>query len=184
MLLASNWREVEMLPALAEAWGASAVVVNNLSFIADAALYEESLFARPDLWPQVLELLETVRAQATARGIAFHYYRPDAPNPYAQCTERVLTTCFVSWRGDVAPCVLTNLGFKADAAPKHYFQGRSYPVESCVFGNVNETTLDVIWKSKAARIFRAAFERRLSRKELSQEQLPPWCRRCYKIHEL
>jgi MoaA/NifB/PqqE/SkfB family radical SAM enzyme len=37
MLLASNWRELDALPALAEAWGASEVVVNNLSFVADPA---------------------------------------------------------------------------------------------------------------------------------------------------
>lgn len=183
MLLASNWQELAGLPALAEAWGTSEVVVNNLSFIADQTLQQESLFERPDLWQRVLELVETVRAQAEARGIRLHYYHPDAREPHAQCTEHVLTSCFVSWRGDVSPCVLTNHSIRPGAAPVYFFRGQAYPVESLVFGNVNETPFHAIWNSAEARAFRAAFERRLSAKRPDADDLPVPCRHCYKLFD-
>jgi MoaA/NifB/PqqE/SkfB family radical SAM enzyme len=183
MLLASNWRELEGLPALAEAWGASEVVVNNLTFIADPALQPESMLERPDLWPSVLELLETVREQAAAHGVALHYYRPDTREPHALCTEHVLTACFVSWQGDVAPCVLTNHSIKHGNTATHYFRGRAYPVERCVFGNVNETTFDAIWNSSEACAFRAAFKRRRKHKRPGTDDLPESCERCYKLYE-
>jgi MoaA/NifB/PqqE/SkfB family radical SAM enzyme len=183
MLFASSWRELEALPALAEAWGASEVVVSNLSFIPDPALQQESLFERSDLWPPVLDLLETVREQAAARGIALYYYRPDAREPHALCTEHVLNACFVSWQGDVAPCVMTNQSIKPGSMPTHYFRGRSHPVESCVLGNVNEKTFDAIWDSAEARAFRAAFARRQKRKHPGTDDLPAPCRHCYKLYE-
>ncbi len=183
MLLASGWRELEGLPALAEAWGAREVVVNNLSFIADPAQQQESLFERPDLWAPVLEQIETVREEAARRGIRLHYYRPDRTEPHALCTENVLNACFVSWQGDVAPCVLSNHSIKAGAAPVHYFRGQSYPVANCVFGNVNETPFEAIWKSDAARAFRAAYVRRQKREHPGTDGLPEPCRHCYKLYE-
>lgn len=183
MLMASNWQEVADLPALAEAWGASEVVVNYLSFIADPAQQPEALFDCPELWQPVLERLENVQTDAKARGIALHYYRPDRREPHAECTEHVLRACCVSWQGDVAPCVLTNHSFKAGAAPTHYFRGQAYPVGRCVFGNVNDIPFEDIWKSKAAHDFRAAFERRLKRKHPGTDDLPEPCRHCYKLYE-
>jgi len=183
MLFASNWQEVTGLPALAEAWGANEVVVNYLSFIPEAALQPEALFDRPELWQPVLERLETVRADAKARGIALHYYRPDRREPHAECTEHVRRAVFVSWQGDVAPCVLTNHSLKPGAAPVHYFRGQGYPVGRCVFGNVNQTPFEDIWMSEAARDFRAAFERRLKRKHPGTDDLPESCQHCYKLYE-
>jgi MoaA/NifB/PqqE/SkfB family radical SAM enzyme len=183
MLLASNWQEVANLPALAETWGANEVVVNYLSFLPDPALQPESLFDRSELWQPVLEQLATVQADAQARGIALHYYRPDRSEPHAECTEHVRKAVFVSWQGDVAPCVLTNHSLKAGATPVHYFRGQSYPVGSCVFGNVNEASFEAIWKSDAARTFRDAFERRLKKKRPGTDDLPESCKHCYKLYE-
>jgi MoaA/NifB/PqqE/SkfB family radical SAM enzyme len=183
MLMASNWQEVADLPALAEAWGASEVVVNYLSFLPDPALQPEALFDRPELWQPVLERLVAVQAGAQARGVDLHYYRPDRREPHAECTEHVRTSCFVSWQGDITPCVLTNHSLKAGAAPTHYFRGHSHPVGRCVFGNVNDTPFEAIWKSDVARAFRDAFERRLKRKRPGTDDLPESCRHCYKLYE-
>ena len=183
MLLASNWRELEGLPALAEDWGVSEVVVNNLTFIADPALQQESLFERPDLWPPLLELVEAVREDAASRGIKLYFYRPDTREPHALCTEHVLKACFVSWRGDVAPCVLTNHSLKPGTSATHWFHGNAWPVERCVFGNVNETAFDAIWNSYQARAFRAAYEQRQQHKHPGWDGLPKACRHCYKLYE-
>jgi MoaA/NifB/PqqE/SkfB family radical SAM enzyme len=183
MLMASNWQELADLPALAEAWGASEVVVKYLSFIPEADLQPEALFDRPDLWQPVPEQLEAARDDARARGIALHYDRPDNSQPHAQCPEHVLDACFVSWQGDVAPCVLTNHSLEAGTTPIHYFRGQSYPVGRCVFGNVNETPFDAIWGSAAARDFRAAYRWRAKRKRPGTDRLPESCRHCYKLYE-
>jgi MoaA/NifB/PqqE/SkfB family radical SAM enzyme len=183
MLLAANRQELEGLPALAESWGASEVVVNNLSFVASAELQQESLFERPELWPETLDALERAKRDAAARGIGLFYYRPDRREPHALCTEHVLTSCFVSWRGDVAPCVLTNHSIKPGSAAMHHFRGRAYAVEDCVFGNVNEMAFDAIWNSTAAREFRVAFERRTRDERPGVEGLPEPCRHCYKMYE-
>ena len=183
LLLASNWREIDGLPALADAWGASEVVVNNLSYVPDPALQQETLFERPDLWSAVLERVEFAREQAAARGIALHFYRPDAPEPHALCTEHVLAACLVSWQGNVAPCVMTHHSLKPGATASHSFRGQRYPASACVFGNVNETPFAAIWKSDAARRFRAAFERREKREHPGTDDLPEPCLHCYKLYE-
>jgi len=158
-------------------------VVNNLSYIADPALQQEALFERPDLWSPVLDRVEIAREQAAARGIALYFYRPDRREPHALCSEHVLSACFVSWRGDVAPCVLTNHSLKPGATATHYFRGQGYPVNACVFGNVNETPFGAIWKSDAARSFRTALKRREKHKHPGTDNLPEPCRHCYKLYE-
>jgi MoaA/NifB/PqqE/SkfB family radical SAM enzyme len=183
MLFASNWRDVEALPALAQNWGVSQVVVNNLSFIGSVALEKESLFERPDLWEPALEALENAKQRAAALGIDFYYYRPDRQKPHAICTENVLRACFVSHRGDVSPCVLTNFSVREGTAPSHFFRGRALPVQRFVFGNLRHRTLSEIWHSARARAFCAVFERRLSRQHGFENELPEPCRHCYKLFE-
>jgi MoaA/NifB/PqqE/SkfB family radical SAM enzyme len=183
MLLASNWREVEALPVLAQRWGAKQVVVNNLSFICNAALEKESLFERPDLWEPAISVLEDAQQRAAALKIDFYYCRPDRQEPHAVCTENVLRSCFLSYRGDVSPCVLTNLSTRQGSTPTCSFRGRAYPVERLVFGNVRKQSLDEIWHSTQARAFRTAFELRLKRRHPVPRDLPLPCRQCYKLLE-
>jgi MoaA/NifB/PqqE/SkfB family radical SAM enzyme len=181
MLLASNWREVEALPEIACKWGASQVVVNNLSFICSAAVEKESLFERPDLWEPVLEMLEGAKLRAAALGVDLYFCRPDRLEPHPICTENVLRSCFVSHRGDVSPCVLTNVSSRKGIALSHLLRGRAFPVEPLLFGNVCQQTLTDIWHSAQARAFRAAFERRLAHQHPGE--LPDPCRHCYKLFE-
>ncbi len=183
MLLASNWRDVEALPTLAQNWGVSQVVVNNLSFICSAAVEKESLFERPDRWDPALAVLEGAKLRAAALGIDLSYYRPDRQEPHAICTENVLRACFVSYRGDVSPCVLTNFSVRKGTAPNHLFRGRSFPIERFVFGNLHHQTLSEVWHSARARAFRAVFERRLTRQHAFENELPEPCRHCYKLFE-
>ena len=184
MLLASNWHELELLPALAHSWGVSQVVVNNLNYICSSEVEKESLFERPDLWEPVLEALVAAEQRAGALGIELYYHRPDNRDCRSACTENVLRSCFVSHRGDVSPCVLTNFSIREASAPSHFFRGRAHPVELLVFGNVHRQDLGEIWDSAQARAFRAAFERRLTQQRPDPSELPAPCRRCYKLFEL
>jgi MoaA/NifB/PqqE/SkfB family radical SAM enzyme len=183
MLLRSNWQELGQLPLLAAQWGVSQIVVSHLNLIGSEEMLEESLLAHPELWPEVVARLEITRQEASDKGIALHYHMPDLENPCPLCTENVLRTCFVSYRGDVSPCVMTNLSVKGGAAPLHYFQDQAYALENLAFGNINETSLREIWNAKEARGFRADFEKRLGMKAPGMRYLPAPCQHCYKLLE-
>ena len=183
MLLKSNWQELHQLPALAGEWGISQIVVNNLSFIGNAAMQEESLLLQPELWPEVNVALESAKKDAESQGINLHYYRPHLEEPCTICTENVLKACFVSYRGDVSPCVMTNISLQPGETVEYWFQNKTYQVENYVFGNINEHSLPEIWKNKKAHEFRGAFEQRLSMEHPGAHQLPTPCRHCYKLLE-
>jgi MoaA/NifB/PqqE/SkfB family radical SAM enzyme len=127
--------------------------------------------------------LETAKRRAGALGIDLYYYRPDRQDPHATCTENVLHSCFVSYRGDVSPCVLTNLSIREGTAANHLFRGRPFPVERFVFGNLRNQTLSDIWQSARARAFRAVFEQRLRQQHAGGNEVPESCRHCYKLFE-
>jgi len=183
MLLRSNWREVNRLPTVAAEWGVSQIVINNLSFIGTAAMQDESLLLQPELWPEVSAALESAKKEAADQGIVLHYYRPHMKEPCAICTENVLKACFISYRGDVSPCVMTNISLRPGKTAEYWFQNKTYPVENYVFGNIGERSLPDIWKDAKARQFRAAFEERLTMEHPGTRQLPAPCRRCYKLME-
>ena len=183
MLLRSNWQEVSVLPTLASEWGVTQVVISNLSFIADVAMQDESLLLHPELWPEVKAALERAKKQAADQGILLHYHQPHLEEPCAICTENVLNACFVSCRGDVSPCVMSNISLRPGATAEYWFQNRTYPVENYLFGNIAEQSLPDIWKGAKAHQFRAAFEERLTLQHPGTHQLAAPCRRCYKLLE-
>ncbi|MEJ2177195.1 MAG: radical SAM/SPASM domain-containing protein [Gammaproteobacteria bacterium] len=183
MLLKSNWQELPQLPALASEWGINQIVVNNLSFIGNAAMQEESLLLQPELWPEVSAALESAKKEAERQGINLHYYRPHLEEQCAICTENVLKACFISYRGDVSPCVMTNISLKPGETAEFIFQNTVYPVENYLFGNISEESLPAIWKGVKAQEFRTAFEQRLTMEHPGTHQLPAPCRRCYKLME-
>ncbi|MEJ2406635.1 MAG: radical SAM/SPASM domain-containing protein [Candidatus Thiodiazotropha sp.] len=183
MLLRSNWQELSQLPTLAAEWGASQVVINNLSFIGTAAMQNESLLLQPELWPEVSAALESAKREAEQQDIVLHYYRPHMEEPCAICTENVINACFISYLGDVSPCVMTNISLRPRETAEFWFQNKTYPVENYVFGNIGERSLADIWEDVKASEFRAAFEKRLTMEHPGTHQLPDPCRRCYKLME-
>jgi MoaA/NifB/PqqE/SkfB family radical SAM enzyme len=183
MLLRSNWREVDRLVDLAARWGVTQVVVSNLTWIGTAAMQEESILERRDLWPEVTTVLERARRDASGKNIEFCYQGPGTGQPRPTCTENILKACFVSCCGDVSPCVFTNLSGLSDDRVIHYFEGRAHKVERLVFGNVRGETLPAIWNSEKARGFRQSFQTRLATDSPGTAHLPEPCRHCYKLLE-
>jgi MoaA/NifB/PqqE/SkfB family radical SAM enzyme len=183
LMTRSNWREVKELAALAAKWGASEVVISNLSLVASNEWNQESLLADPALWPQVRDALEHARKLAASEGVGLHYYEPDLSEPQRLCTENVLRSCFVSHRGDVSPCVMTNLSVYPNATFAHCLRGDSHTLERLYFGNVNRQSLPEIWRSEAALGFRRSFQRRIELEDPDPLSLPSPCRHCYKLYE-
>ena len=94
-------------------------------------------------------------------GLAFQTYRITEAIPEAACRENVPHSCFVSARGGVSPCVMTNLGLGQEAEETDRFQGEDHPIEPLTFGNVRERPLKEIWRSPPARAFRRAIQQRI-----------------------
>lgn len=183
ILLASNWRDLKDLPLLAAKWGVKQVVVSNLTFIGKEDLQGESLLNRPELWQEVRAALESAKTAAEGQGVDLQFYGPEIGEPLAVCRENVLNACFITWRGDVTPCVMTGFSLSPEQPATHYFKGNRYDVESVVFGNVNDETLHDIWISKTARIFHSHYQRRLRMPDPIGREVPLPCRHCYKLIE-
>jgi len=183
MLLHSNWQELAQLPDLAHQWGVSQIVVSNLYLIGTQTMQEESLLRHPELFSRLRDTLESTKEIAAQKDIGLHYDMPDLLKPCPVCKENVLRSCFVSYQGDVSPCVVTNLNVKDGASLTHYFEGRAYHLQKYIFGNVNERSLQEIWTSSEARQFRENFQRRLSMEEPGTSHLEAPCQQCYKLLE-
>jgi MoaA/NifB/PqqE/SkfB family radical SAM enzyme len=186
LLMAGNLQDLPHAVDLAEGWGAQAIVVSHLSPVLKAGLQEEALLAHPDRWPRVQAVLDETRVRAEARGIGFHAYGPGADGgPHPTCTENILGSCFVSARGDVSPCVSTNLGLDSHTGSGaiHWFRGHRAPLATLTFGNLNHASLKEIWHSDTAQRFRAVFRERLTRDARAVEDLPDPCRHCYKLFQ-
>jgi MoaA/NifB/PqqE/SkfB family radical SAM enzyme len=183
MLLRSNRHELAQLPVLAAEWGVSQIVVSHLNLIGSEVMQEESLLAHPGLLPEVGATLQRTKEQAAEEGIELHYHTPELENPCQLCTENVLRTCFVSYRGDVSPCVMTNLSVKDGTAPIDYFKDQAHSRENFIFGNINEHSLLEIWNSPKARRFREECEKRLGTREPGMRYLEAPCQHCYKLLE-
>lgn len=168
LLLRSNVGELEHLPALAARWGASQIVVSNLTWIPDDLQAESSLL-HPEDGPRIQEVLDAAQRDADSRGILLHHHGGGLGNPLPVCAENVLKSCFVSHRGDVSPCVFSTPGL--------------HRTEPILFGNVRETPLREIWQSDAASQFRQVFQDRLSQQHPGTHRLSAACRDCHKLRE-
>ncbi len=189
-LLRGNADELTDAVALARSWGAGQMVVSPLSLVLTRAMEEESFHADSVQGAGAAPLpasLKRAREAAEAADILFHAYRITGPAREATCRENVLRSCFVSARGDVSPCVMTNLGLAGESAARttatHRFRGQDHPLETLTFGNVRDRSLKEIWRSDAARTFRKAFERRIYQGARGSGGLPSPCRHCYKLLE-
>ena len=183
MLLQSNRHELVQLPHLAAEWGVSQIVVSNLNLIGSEVMRKESLLVHPELWPEVAASLERAKEEAAERGIELYYHTPEYRKPCPLCTENVFRTCFVSHRGDVSPCVATNLSVKEGTAPLYYFNDQAYPQENYILGNINENSLREIWNSPRASRFRTDFKKRLEMEDSGMRYLATPCQHCYKLLE-
>jgi MoaA/NifB/PqqE/SkfB family radical SAM enzyme len=181
LLLASNVHELPAVLDLAQKWGASQVVVSGLDLVLDPSLEEEALDSRPDLRPEVEARLHEARERAEALGMVLEANVVDPEGALLSCPENVLRSCFVSADGRVSPCVMAGTGVGADLGATQWIGGRSYPLESVVFGNIRERPLEEIWRSRAARKFRGIFRDRIWKGGGASEELPRICRQCRKL---
>ena len=185
MIFRSNWQDLQELPALAARWGAKQVVVSNLTFVGREDLQEENLLNRPELWGEVRAALESAKSAAAGQGVELQFYGPEVGERLATCRENVLHSCFVTYRGDVTPCVMTGFSMSPDKPARHYYQGKEYDIENLAFGNINNQSLAEIWESRSAHEFHGVYQERVMMliPDLERPEVPSPCRHCYKMIE-
>jgi MoaA/NifB/PqqE/SkfB family radical SAM enzyme len=187
LLLADNLEELPDAVSLSRHWGASQMVVSQLSLVLDPEMEEQSILTRSDLWPRARDTIHDARSRAGrgagGEGMAFHVYEWSAAEALPACPENVLRSCFVSASGLVSPCVMTNVGLTGAGGMTHRFQNASVPQETLTFGSLQEASLEEIWRSPAARAFRRAFRNRIWRGTRGSQGLPGVCTHCYKLFE-
>jgi MoaA/NifB/PqqE/SkfB family radical SAM enzyme len=134
------------------------VVISTLDFVPRRDLVAETL--RPECSEEYTELrsqLDQVVSAGAELGIETHaqLFRPGERR--LVCTENVRKALFRSADGSVSPCVFTNLPVSHATV---FVDGVERPYEPLVLGNVNESPLDALWRSKDYARFRESFHSR------------------------
>ncbi len=170
LLLRSNKDDVKQLPQMLKGLGVSEVVVSTLDFPLSRELEKEVLFPKTgEEYEDLRSYLEEVRLEGEKVGVPIHYQIGHGGRRRLLCSENIEKAVVISAAGDVHPCVFTNLSLAAEqGAPED-----TAPVERLSFGNVNEQSLDKIWRSKSYKNFRRSFY---------HDRLASPCRHCSKLY--
>jgi MoaA/NifB/PqqE/SkfB family radical SAM enzyme len=169
MLLRSGLADLERLPEALQGRDVAQVVISTLDLVAAPELARESL--RLATGPEAAEItrqLEEVTAVGARRGLTIHYGQAGAGGQ-AVCPENVLRAAVISPAGDVSPCVFTNVPVEGGL---HYVDGKPHQVQSLFFGNIENLSLQDIWRQPAYRQFRRSRRR---------GKLVDPCRHCLKL---
>jgi MoaA/NifB/PqqE/SkfB family radical SAM enzyme len=169
MLLRSGLGDVARLPDALRGLGVSEVVISTLDLVASQELMAETIKpANESEFAPLQAQLDAVKVEGERFGLRIHsgIYRPGERG--STCTENIQRALFVSADGTVSACVYANLPV-SKPVPMACHVRPCY--ERVVLGNVGQAPLRSIWRSRAYRKFRQAFE---------QGQTPAMCEGCPK----
>lgn len=199
-----NINELPAFIELAGRLGVDEVIASNLSYVAKFEDDNRRTFSLNASCREFTKSVEEARGKAEKYNLSFRVY-PQRPRSIPYCEARPLEELYISWNGDVSPCVYLNLPLKVKLIPRIY-HGRTYNVPCTSFGNVREEDLLAIWEKEAYRRFRDYFAIRMqtcyqisgythfgvtddggfkdvdeeAQRMLRQQPLPNVCRTCYK----
>ena len=160
LMLADRMDAARGLPALMDELDVDMAVVSTLDYLALPG-QKELAFApeEPDKIAAARDILESIAAEAEARGRIIHFELPgaEAVADAGGCRENVARSCYVDADGKISPCVYLNV---PDNAPVEG-TGAALPAESRrrVFGDVREEAPWDIWKKPEFAAFREALVR-------------------------
>jgi MoaA/NifB/PqqE/SkfB family radical SAM enzyme len=170
LLLRSAVASLDKLPYLLDDAGVRQVVISTLDLVLTKEHERETLSpCTMSEYEALRAKLDAVSSEARRLDIDVHYQITYSGKRRPVCTENVLRALFISADGRVSPCVFTNLPIKdapcatAEVEPT---------LQNVSFGNINESTLSEIWRTKAYALFRRAHR---------SGQFPP-CRDCPKFY--
>jgi MoaA/NifB/PqqE/SkfB family radical SAM enzyme len=158
MLLRSGLPDLARIPEALQNRGIAQVVISALDLVAAPDLESQSLalVSGPEA-ADIRHHLEELIDNAARRNL--NIYCPDlaAQGRRGECPENVLEAAVVSANGDVSPCVYTNI---PASAGHYYVRGAPRQVQSMFFGNVNDLSIQEIWRQPHYRNFRRTWKTR------------------------
>lgn len=171
LLLRSGLRDLEKMPEALRGLGISQVVISTLDLVAAPELEVEALAsvsARESF--EIMAKVENVATAAARHGITLYYSRPFSGQERPTCPENVLNALVVSAEGEVSPCVFTNV---PATGGHHCYHGMQHPLQPLVWGRVQESSLQEIWRQPDYVSFRCSF--------FQGSPFPP-CQHCLKLN--
>ncbi len=170
MLLKSDLDKLEKLPALIKDKAINELVISTLDLVCDQELSHEAIQASSEA--EMLELqsrLDQVVEKGKTFNLNVHYQFPYSHKQQV-CSENVQKAFILSANGDVIPCVLYNL-----SVPSKDFNGKlnKNPYQRLSFGNINEESIETIWRKKSYKAFRNSFY---------ALETSDFCSHCPKLH--
>ncbi len=161
ILFLKRRRNIHELPALVDLaveLGADEVIASNLTFPATLAAAAEAVYDLRAPASDDLAILDKARRRAALSGISLQIY-PLSPKRVGFCEARPMESLYITWDGDVSPCVYLTLPLKSRTLSKVY-EGKTYSIPATRFGNLKKASLFEIWDRPDYRRFREPFARR------------------------
>jgi MoaA/NifB/PqqE/SkfB family radical SAM enzyme len=170
MLLRSGLPDLARLPEALQGRGIAQVVISTLDLVAAPELESQSLaLVSGSEAAEIRHRLQELTDIGARKNLTIHCPDLAAQDQREVCPENVLQAAVVSANGDVSPCVYTNI---PTLAGKYYFRGAPRQVRSMSFGNVNDLSIQEIWRQPLYRNFRLTWKTR---------DLAKTCRNCLKL---
>jgi MoaA/NifB/PqqE/SkfB family radical SAM enzyme len=186
LMLTSNINELQNVVELAKRLEAEQIVCSNLSLIIDEALLKEAAFLSAEKREDLNSSLFTVSQEARNENILFTSNQTAPLEQLNYCSENVPSSCVVSVKGEVAPCVFSSPtlmkpdgknGFKSMT---HIYRNSPVPCIPLSFGNIGKESLTHIWNKKEYVLFRNFLEPDSSKAGINAHPVPLKCASCYK----
>lgn len=178
MMLKDNLKELSHLVEYAAKIRASGVVATNLDYI--GAPVQDDFKAFSCEVPDNNFTQKILKADELAQKLDMNFKAfPLKMSNVQVCSEDPINNLYISEIGHVSPCVYLNLPM--DKIPR-LFCGKNATLNKISFGNVNEKSLNDIWKSGEYTLFRKQFETRLKKNDYDSSSLPDVCKTCYKAY--
>ncbi|MFN3804931.1 MAG: radical SAM protein [Pyrobaculum sp.] len=175
MMLRDTVEELPQFVDLAAAIGVDEIRLSNLSYIPHPDLWHlkvYSPFFKPPP-PHVLSIIQTAKEKAEKYGIKISH-RNYTPIEHVECPESPTTTIYIDVKGNVAPCPYLSL-----TGAIRCFEGKCEKLPKVTYGNLYESSLKEILKSRNFKIFTDKFRKRTN--ELFAPP-PDECTKCYRLY--
>jgi len=138
------------------------LVISTLTFIPEKGL-ENFILTWNDKIQEEAKKVDSLLSSVSTK-VSFQLI---GDNLSKTCLEDVFSTCFVSYMGNVAPCVFSQIPVVGDKV-FFYFKGEPILYEPWYFGNLHLNTFKEIWNKRDYKSFRKNFTK------------ISFCKKCYK----
>jgi MoaA/NifB/PqqE/SkfB family radical SAM enzyme len=168
MKMKPNIHELVPMIELGAKLGVDKVVATNLDYLAKPLDDSLKAFSDGEVPEEYRSITQKANEEAKKLSITFRDY-PLAPRgDVVSCEALPLETLYVSWQGNLSPCVYLCLPVQGKFRRIYY--GEEFDCENLFFGDINKVELDALWQDNRYQDFlsyfssrKAAFRRRSSK---------------------